>query len=333
MLDAARQYQFIDYATQGYLATVGLLILFFQNDQVPFGTVLLTAHAVGIMALHALITAHGAFPDLRFIRFLRHFYPIMLYTVFYRECEALNLMIIDHYLDLRFIHLEEHLFGLQPSVHFMEALPTLVVSEFLYAAYFSYYLMIAGVGWALYRRNRQQFFHFIAIVSLVFYVCYTIYIFLPVVGPPVFYSPIPGFPAQEKIPFYPLDFPPAVRSGFFFQVMQLIYRYFEGHGAAFPSSHVAVAICTLYFTWRYLPRGRYLHLSAVVALCVATVYCRYHYAVDVPAGVLTAVILIPLGEALYRRLPDRSPAAGAARGHSKKTGMPVDTLDGSVRRR
>jgi membrane-associated phospholipid phosphatase len=58
-----------------------------------------------------------------------------------------------------------------------------------------------------------------------------------------------------------------------------------------------------------LPRRRVLHLSAVVALCFSTVYCRYHYAVDVPAGVLTAAIFIPLGETLYRRIPGPSPDA------------------------
>jgi membrane-associated phospholipid phosphatase len=83
--------------------------------------------------------------------------------------------------------------------------------------------------------------------------------------------------------------------------MAVIYRNFESGGGAFPSSHVAVAICTLYFSCRHLPRIRHIHLVAVIAMCLATVYCRYHYAVDVAAGAVTAAILIPLGELLYRR--------------------------------
>lgn len=305
---AARGYHLIDHATQLYLALVALLILFFGTDTVPGRPVLLAAHAVGILALHALIRVHGAFPNWRGPGFLRHFYPILLYAVLYHESETLNLMILDRYLDRAFIAFEQRLFGLQPSVRFMEAFAFPLVSEFFYAAYFSYYLMIAGVGAALYRQNRQRFFHFIAIVSIVFYVCFTIYIFLPVVGPPVFYVPIANFPDQAHLPFYPLPFPAAVSGGFFFRLMQLIYRYCEGHGAAFPSSHVAVAVCTLYFTWRYFPRQRFLHLAAVVALCLSTVYCRYHYAVDVPAGIVTAAVVIPLSEALYRRMP--APTAG-----------------------
>jgi membrane-associated phospholipid phosphatase len=82
---------------------------------------------------------------------------------------------------------------------------------------------------------------------------------------------------------------------------------FEAPGAAFPSSHVAVALCTVFFSFRYLRPIRYLHLAVAVLLCLATVYCRYHYVVDVLAGLLTAAMVIPLGNWLYFKFgqPDR----------------------------
>jgi membrane-associated phospholipid phosphatase len=64
---------------------------------------------------------------------------------------------------------------------------------------------------------------------------------------------------------------------------------------------VAVALCTLYFSWRYVRKVRWIHLLVVILLCAATVYCRYHYLVDVFAGTLTAALLIPFGEWLYRK--------------------------------
>jgi len=42
-------------------------------------------------------------------------------------------------------------------------------------------------------------------------------------------------------------------------------------------------------------------LAAVILLCLGTVYCRYHYAVDVLAGGATAAVLIPIGNWLYFR--------------------------------
>ena len=88
--------------------------------------------------------------------------------------------------------------------------------------------------------------------------------------------------------------------------MGWFYQHFESAGAAFPSSHVAVAICTVYFSFRYLRRIRHVHLLLALLLGVATVYGRYHYVVDVAAGILTAAVLIPLGNWLYFKFGHQS---------------------------
>ena len=294
-----RHYEFIDYATQIYVGLVGLMILFFHNERVPCWPVLFGAHAVCMAGIHVLIRTCA---KNRVLDFLRHFYPILLYPVLYRETGALNLMFVTSYLDPAFIQLEEQLFGCQPSVEFMRALPYLLVSELFYMSYFSYYVMIVAVGLALYLQDKRRFFHYVSIVSFVFYVCFLTYIFVPVIGPFIFRIEIPHFAGQEKLPFYLLADPPAIQAGPFYRIMKLIYRYFEGHGAAFPSSHVAIAVCALWFSWRYLRRIRYVHLVVVILLSVSTVYCRYHYVVDIPAGVATAAVFLPLGNFLYRRL-------------------------------
>ena len=69
---------------------------------------------------------------------------------------------------------------------------------------------------------------------------------------------------------------------------------------------MAVALCTLYFSFRYGLRIRYVHLVFVILLCLSTVYCRYHYGVDVIAGVLTTALVVPLGNWLYFKLRKRS---------------------------
>jgi membrane-associated phospholipid phosphatase len=233
--------------------------------------------------------------------FLRHFYPVLLYTAFFIETGSLNRMFFRDYLDPLVAQWEQDVFGCQPSVLFMEKLPSLVISELFYASYFSYYIMISGVGLALFLRSRQQFFHYVSVVSFLFYVCYFIYIFLPVIGSRAFFRQVDGYalpPATQQLAITDA-YPEAVQAGVFFQIMKWVYRVFEAPGAAFPSSHVAVALCTVFFSFRYLRRIRYLHLAVAVMLCVATVYCRYHYVVDVLAGLVTAAVLIPTGNWLY----------------------------------
>lgn len=309
-----KPYTFVDYATQGYTLLVGLLVLACHNHTVAGWPWLVAAHGVCLGVVHGLIQWHARGRGGRVVAFVRHFYPVLLYTGFFRESGMLNRMFYTEYLDPMVIGWEQALFGAQPSVLFMHALPYVWLSELFYASYFSYYIMIAGVGLALYRRNRRQFFHFVTVVSFLFYVCYLIYIFLPVIGPRVFFREIEGYTLPEAVQALAVadQYPAVVRRGLFFQIMAFIYRIFEAPGAALPSSHVAVALATVYFSFRYLPRIRFVHLGVAVLLCASTVYCRYHYVVDVVAGMVAVAVLLPLGNWLHFRFQTRLPAASLA---------------------
>jgi membrane-associated phospholipid phosphatase len=283
------------------------LILFFHNGTVPNWGLLLVTNAAVVVVVHMLIVWHGRGTPGKTVDFLRHFYPVLLYTFFFCETGLLNRMFFTDYLDPAVIRWEQAVFGFQPSVLFMHKLPYLAVSELFYASYFSYYVMIAGVGIALFIRNREQFFHYVSVISFVFYICYTIYIFVPVIGPRVFFREIAGYnlPVELQQLAVVENYPAAVQSGPFYQLMAWIYRTFESPGAAMPSSHVAIALCTTFFSFLYLKRIRYLHLVMALLLCLSTIYCRYHYALDVLAGIVTAAVLLPVGNLLYRAF-DRS---------------------------
>jgi membrane-associated phospholipid phosphatase len=302
-LKNASHYTFVDYASQAYSAVAMGFILLFHNQTVPHWPWLAASHGLGIMVVHGLIRWNGRGRSWPAVDFLRHFYPVLLYLWFFWETGLLNRMFFTEYMDPLAIQWDQALFGCQPSVLFMEKLPWLPLSEVFYASYFSYYLMIGGVGFALFVRDRRQFFHYISVVSFVFYLCYVVYILLPIIGPRVFLQTINGYTLPEAFlrmsPSH--TYPEAVQRGLCFHVMGLIYNVFESPGAALPSSHVAVAICTVHFSFRYLRAIRYPHLVLAILLCLSTLYCRYHYGVDVMAGVLTAAVLIPVGNRLYFR--------------------------------
>jgi membrane-associated phospholipid phosphatase len=303
-----KHYTFVDYATQGYIALVGALVLFFHNATVPEWPWLVAAHVGALLLVHGLIHLGARFPEQPLINFLRHFYPVLMYTGFYRETGMLNRMFVADYLDVHFIAMDQALFGYQPCLKLMQALPQLWVSEVFYASYFSYYVMIVGVGLALFLKSRRHFFHYVSVNSFVFYLCYLTYILLPVMGPRAFFRELDSFrlPAEVLALAGDPSYPESVQVGPFFQIMAWIYRNFESPGAAFPSSHVAIALCTVWFSFRYLRAIRWPHLVVGVLLCISTVYCRYHYVVDVVAGVVTMAVLVPLGDWLYRRFSGKS---------------------------
>ena len=295
-----KRYTFVDYATQGYLALAALIVLLFHGTRLSHWPWLLLAHGVGFLLVHFLVGLAARFPANRVLDSCRQLYPIPLFLGFYHETGVLNQMVGDGYWDVHFLKAEQWRFGMQPGLELMQRFPSRWLAEVLYAAYCSYYLMIAGMGVTLLLRSRREFAHFIAVISLVFYVCYTIYIFTPVVGPRIVdLGLLDARLAQEVVPVTNTDPPASVQSAIFFRFMAWLYVHFEEPGAAFPSSHVAVAICTSYFSFLYLRRIRWAHLVVVVLLCVATVYGRYHYVVDVVAGALTAAVLIPLANRLY----------------------------------
>ena len=299
----SRQFVFVDYATQAYLALVALLVLFLHGSQVPYWPVLLAAHAAAIGLIHVLVRLYDGHPRSRVLAFLRYFYPMLMYGPFYWETGKLNHLLVSGFLDPSFIRMDGRLFGAQPGLVFMEKMPYLALSE----------LLLRGILLLLPhdRRCRRWLFtcataaissHYVSVTSFVFYVCYVTYILVPVVGPLVFLRDIPGYqlPAYVQAPTPP-SFPASVRVGFFYRLMEWVYYPFEAPGASFPSSHVAVAIVTVYFSFLYLPRIRWPHFVAMILLCAATVYCRYHYAIDVVAGVVAAGVLIPIGNRLYFR--------------------------------
>lgn len=296
-------YTFVDYATQLYLASVGVLIGLFHGDTVRYWPWLMAAHLGAMSAIQGLVWVGNRRGCPGWLRFLRYFYPVLLYAGLFAETGWLNQMFIKGYLDPVVIGWDQKWFGLQPSLSFMKALPYLVVSEVFYISYFSYYVMIGGIGIALYFRNRGAFLRYIAVMSFVFYVCYLLYIFVPVIGPPIFFRSVPGYVLPPDVLALAADYayPDSVKSGIFFRIMKWIYAMFEAPGAAIPSSHVAIALCTVSFSFRYLRAIRWPHLILATLLCMATIYCRYHYAADVLAGVLTAAFLIPLGHWLYGR--------------------------------
>jgi membrane-associated phospholipid phosphatase len=64
---------------------------------------------------------------------------------------------------------------------------------------------------------------------------------------------------------------------------------------------VAGAVVVLISAYRFARRLGYALTPLVVSICISTVYGRYHYAVDVLAGAIMAVIGCWLGAKLYER--------------------------------
>jgi len=269
----------VDRLTLAYNGLVLALILLCHR-RIPDWPVRLAPNLLMMGAVLLVVYALGERRALG-ARLVRHLYPPVLFIFMYMQTGVINHMVFTGFLDPWFQRLEAGLFGVQPAVVLAQWFPQPWLSEYLHFAYFSYYLMIFGMGLFLFlRRWPAAFNDYMFTACATMYTCYLLFILLPVVGARSFIlDDVPG-------------------SGPFTALMQLIYRHGEIDGAAFPSSHVALAVVVLYYGWRYARPSVWWLGPLVVSLMVATVYCRYHYAVDVLGGLALAAALIPL----WRRL-------------------------------
>ena len=272
-----RSLNVVDRCTIAYNMAVLALILLFHS-RIPHWHLLLLPNIIAIAVVSALALVVGDSASLG-PRLIRNLAPLGFFLPMYAQTGSINHIVFPGFLDPLFVRIEGHVFGFQPAVVLAQRFPQTWFAEYMHFAYASYYLLLPGLAVFLYlRRGRPAFLDYMFSVCATMYVCYLIYIFLPVRGAASF--GLDGASKGASLPF----------TG----VMALIYRYLEIEGAAFPSSHVAIAAVVLYYTVRYARPAAWIIGPIVISLIVATVYCRYHYAIDALAGAATAAILVPL---------------------------------------
>lgn len=128
------------------------------------------------------------------------------------------------------------------------------------------------------------------------------------------------FLCYAQFPFWPSEPPRAVFSGQDMPRIQTAVRDFSLwivgsygiHTSVFPSAHVSGAVAAAFGIAYLMPRRRALIVGYFVyafLVAVATVYGRYHYAVDAAAGIFFGMLAFPLGAWLCVRAERRAARA------------------------
>lgn len=268
----------IDYCTLAYNGVVLALVLLFHS-RIPQWHLLILVNVIviAVVLLLALVVGDRA----AFVpRLVRNLAPLGFFLPLYVQTGSLNHIVFPDFLDPLFSRIEKDIFGFQPAVVFAQRFPQKWIAEYMHFAYASYYLLFPGLAVFLYlRRGKPAFLDYMFSLCATMYVCLLTYIFLPVRDACIFFG-LGAAPESASLPFT--------------AAMAWIYRHLEIEGAAFPSSHVAIATLVLYYTVRYVRSAAWVVGPLVISLIVSTVYCGYHYVIDVLAGLATVAILLPL---------------------------------------
>jgi len=197
------------------------------------------------------------------------------------------------------VAIEQSLFGAQPSQMLHEVVPCAFVSEVLHFIYLFYLSLIAVVGLSLYISQRVVAYRVFATSTLAtFFFCYLLFIIIPVRGPFHYFGPLEL----------------GMHGGYVSAFVHRLLHSSSSPGTAFPSSHVAVAVCIWMVSRRYQKWVSKIVLVAVAGILVGTVYGGFHYAVDALAGLGVGLVFGVLGPRIHERLLRLQKAGGQPAG-------------------
>ncbi len=218
------------------------------------------------------------------LRIALNFYPAAFIPLIFESLGPLIPAARGRARDEILIAADRALFGVDPTV-WLERLVRAPLTDLLYIAYAAYFFLPLLLGGCLWAHNSSEAKRYIFTITLSFYVSYVGYFTVPAYGPRF------ALAAEHSVS---LQTTPISRA-----ISRTIDELERTKMDVFPSGHTMIATAVLLVAFARMRRLFWILLPVVTGLLISTVYCRYHYVVDVIAGILLAFITVPLGDRLY----------------------------------
>jgi membrane-associated phospholipid phosphatase/energy-converting hydrogenase Eha subunit C len=212
-------------------------------------------------------------------------FPILCVLLIFDSLEWVVHYINSEDVDPVLIELDYMIFGNHPTI-MLEKVMNPLLTDLLQISYTTYYFIPISFGVVLFLNGqRREFNRTLFLILFCFYLSYLGYILFPALGPRFTIDHLQSVKLQGLLITEPTQ--------------ELLNRLEGIKRDAFPSGHTAVTLVVLYLAYRFDRRFFRIFLPIVVSLIFATVYCRYHYVVDVIAGIGLTVLTVLLGEWYY----------------------------------
>lgn len=212
-------------------------------------------------------------------------FPVIAVLIIFESLEGVVHYINPKDIDPLLIKLDYLLFNGYPTV-MLEGMQTPFLTDILQISYSTYYFLPIGLGVLLKIKGMdREFDKTLFMILLCFYLSYIGYMLFPALGPRhvmnhLHSSELNGLFATE--------------------VIQETLNSLEGiKRDAFPSGHTGVALAVSALAYRFHKGFFYVTLPIITLLIFSTVYCRYHYVIDVIAGIALTLITFIIGEKYY----------------------------------
>ena len=268
------------------LAVLSVATLLFYGRLTDPGALLLRFAVMGgFLALIVFLAARSASLP-KPIRVVVDFYPAAFIPLVFESLGPLIAAARGGPRDDLLIAADRALFGVDVTV-WLQRFVRPFWTDLFYLCYSTYYFLALALGAVLWRRSPAGARRFIFTISFCYYVSYAGYFTIPALGPRF------ALAAHHTVS---LETTPLSRT-----IARTINELERTKLDVFPSGHTMIAVAVLLVAFRRARRAFWLLLPIAAGLVVSTVYCRYHYVVDLLAGGALAALAVPLGDRIYDR--------------------------------
>ena len=219
------------------------------------------------------------------------------YFMFAQLLPLVNPRALDHQL----YQLDLSLFGVEPAVYF-DRFVTPTTTEWFAFFYFSYFFVLAlhVLPILFVSRNARMISEFALGMILLFCMGHTLYILVPGYGP---YKAMPELFNHQLSP------------GIWWNTTRTLVAQSGAQKDIFPSLHTAAPTFLLLFSFHRRAELPFRYTWPLVAffavnIVIATMFLRWHYVIDVVAGLILAVVAHTLAVRLSEREAQRRDAQG-----------------------
>jgi len=252
---------------------------------------LIFTNALIAMVIISISTIHSKFKAGAIFRLFRQVYLVPVIFIVYTQVQNYIRITNPILHDDTLIKWDFAIFGANPT-EVLHMISTPILTELLQFAYIMYFFMplIHGFEISL-TKNDKRYWEFFSIILFAFYLSYLLYFFMPAVGP--------------RFTLHDYNTLNSDLPGLF------LTNYFRGmidsnatiiHGApitiftinrdCMPSGHTLITLLNILLAFKYKSRFRFFFLTVGSMLIFSTVYLRYHYVVDVFAGIFLTFIVL-----------------------------------------
>ena len=190
------------------------------------------------------------------------------------ESGALNVLMSYGFFDSQIKALDSFVFGQNPN-QILFRYGNSFIDQIMHISYFSFYLILFIPFTLIYLKNIEEGEYMLGGMIFTLFLCFLFFIFFPVIGPTADRVSLDMFSSNNG----------------FISIMNYIFSNYDNDGGAFPSSHVALSLVVVLFVREYYDKLFHFYLINLILLSLSTIYCSYHYAIDVVVGYIVGLFV------------------------------------------